>query len=35
MTDTALVILLCTVGGSHEPILTAIRETSPSFVCFM
>ena len=35
MTDTASVILLCTVGGSHEPILTAIRETSPSFVCFI
>lgn len=28
-------ILLCTVGGSHEPILTAIRETSPSYVCFI
>jgi CRISPR-associated protein (TIGR02710 family) len=26
--------LLCTVGGSHQPILTAIREVSPSFVTF-
>ncbi|HYQ92124.1 MAG TPA: TIGR02710 family CRISPR-associated CARF protein [Candidatus Competibacteraceae bacterium] len=29
------VILICTVGGSHEPILTAIRQTSPDFVCFI
>src|SRR5512143_3703278 len=28
-------ILICTVGGSHEPILTAIRQTSPDFVCFI
>ncbi|MEZ5581392.1 MAG: hypothetical protein R3F37_00100 [Candidatus Competibacteraceae bacterium] len=28
-------ILLCTVGGSHEPILTAIRATSPNYVCFI
>jgi len=27
-------ILLCTVGGSHQPILTAIREVSPAFVTF-
>ncbi len=26
--------LLCTVGGSHRPILKAIDETSPDFVCF-
>lgn len=31
---TAGTILLCTVGGSHRPILKAIRETSPDFVCF-
>ena len=29
------VILLCTVGGSHEPILTALRQTTPDFVCFI
>ena len=28
-------ILLCTVGGSHEPILTSIEETGPDFICFM
>jgi CRISPR-associated protein (TIGR02710 family) len=28
-------ILLCTVGGSHEPILTALRQTTPDFVCFI
>ena len=27
-------ILLCTVGGSHEPILKAIESTSPGYVCF-
>ncbi len=27
-------ILLCTVGGSHQPILTAIREVAPAFVTF-
>lgn len=27
-------ILLCTVGGAHQPILTAIRATSPQYVCF-
>lgn len=27
-------ILLCTVGGSHQPILTAIREREPVFVLF-
>ncbi len=31
MQDT---ILLCTVGGSHQPILTAIRELNPAFVLF-
>lgn len=28
-------ILLCTVGGSHEPILTALRKTRPDFTCFI
>src|SRR5512147_538488 len=28
-------ILICTVGGSHKPILTAIRQTTPDFVCFI
>ena len=28
-------ILLCTVGGSHEPILTSIRRTKPDFICFV
>jgi CRISPR-associated protein (TIGR02710 family) len=28
-------VLICTVGGSHQPILTAIQETSPAFVCFL
>jgi CRISPR-associated protein (TIGR02710 family) len=27
-------VLLCTVGGSHQPIVTAIRERRPDFVCF-
>lgn len=27
-------ILICTVGGSHQPILTAIRELQPSHVLF-
>ncbi len=27
-------ILLCTVGGSHQPILTAIQELAPAFVLF-
>ena len=31
---TANTVLLCTVGGSHQPILTAIESTSPDFVCF-
>jgi CRISPR-associated protein (TIGR02710 family) len=31
MADT---ILLCTVGGSHQPVLTAIRELEPAFVLF-
>jgi CRISPR-associated protein (TIGR02710 family) len=29
------IILLCTVGGSHEPILTALRQTTPDFTCFI
>lgn len=28
-------ILICTVGGSHQPIVTAIREAAPAFVCFL
>lgn len=31
MTDS---ILLCTVGGSHQPILTAIGELDPAYVLF-
>ncbi len=27
-------ILLCTVGGSHQPILEAIRSTEPNHTCF-
>ena len=27
-------ILLCTVGGSHQPVLTAIQELEPAFVLF-
>jgi len=28
-------VLICTVGGSHQPIVTAITETQPRFVCFV
>lgn len=28
-------ILVCTVGGSHQPILTAIREVKPDFIVFL
>ncbi|MEW6288437.1 MAG: TIGR02710 family CRISPR-associated CARF protein [Thermodesulfobacteriota bacterium] len=28
-------ILICTVGGSHQPIVTAIRDLRPDFVCFI
>jgi hypothetical protein len=28
-------VLICTVGGSHQPIVTAIREIRPLFVCFL
>lgn len=28
-------ILLCTVGGSHQPIVTAIHALAPAFVCFL
>ena len=28
-------MLICTVGGSHQPIVTAIREMRPRFVCFI
>jgi len=34
MPTTQRPILLCTVGGSHQPIVTAIRELNPAFVCF-
>ena len=27
-------ILLCTVGGAHQPILKAIESTAPRYVCF-
>ncbi len=27
-------ILLCTVGGSHQPILAAIQSIAPEYVCF-
>ena len=29
------IILVCTVGGSHEPIITSIQDTTPDFVCFI
>ncbi len=28
-------ILICTVGGSHQPILKSILETKPDYVCFI
>lgn len=28
-------ILICTVGGSHVPIVTAIKELGPDYVCFV
>lgn len=28
-------VLICTVGGSHEPILTALRHHAPQFTCFV
>ncbi|MCZ7627155.1 MAG: hypothetical protein M5R38_16555 [Candidatus Methylomirabilis sp.] len=28
-------VLICTVGGSHQPIVTAISATRPRFVCFI
>ncbi len=28
-------ILICTVGGSHQPIVTACRDLEPSHVCFV
>lgn len=27
-------VLFCTVGGAHQPILTAIKSTTPRYVCF-
>lgn len=35
ITAPPAIILLCTVGGSHEPILTALRQTTPDFTCFI
>ena len=34
MTDPD-VILILTVGGSHQPLLTAIRANKPAYVCFV
>lgn len=28
-------VLVCTVGGSHQPIVTAIRAIKPAYVCFL
>jgi len=28
-------ILICTVGGSHQPVVKSILENKPSFVCFL
>ncbi|MBF0502750.1 MAG: TIGR02710 family CRISPR-associated protein [Candidatus Riflebacteria bacterium] len=28
-------VMICTVGGSHQPIVKAITERKPSFVCFV
>ena len=28
-------VLFCTVGGSHQPIVTAIRDTQPTYVVFL
>ena len=30
----SITILLCSVGGAHQPILKAIKFTSPRYVCF-
>lgn len=30
----SITILLCTVGGAHQPIIKAIESTSPRYVCF-
>lgn len=35
VTAQPAIVLLCTVGGSHEPILTALQQTEPDFVCFI
>jgi len=32
---TSKSILICTVGGSHQPIVTACRDLNPGFVCFV
>ncbi len=28
-------VLITTVGGSHQPVVTSIRELAPAFVCFL
>lgn len=28
-------VLVCTVGGSHEPIVTALRDARPDYVIFV
>ncbi len=35
MPTTQPSILVCTVGGSHQPIVTTIKEIAPAFVCFL
>lgn len=30
-----MTVLICTVGGSHQPIVTTIRALYPDFVCFV
>jgi len=29
------IIIICTVGGSHQPILKSILESKPDYVCFI
>ncbi len=33
--NTMTTILICTVGGSHQPIVTALNEIKPNFVLFI
>ena len=35
MPNRSETILLCTVGGSHQPIMTTIKEIKPDYVCFI